>query len=83
VKIVYSKDVAKKQYPDKSFEELKEIIWNEIKEINKQFPTYKYIKNLMLTDEPLIKTTSLKVKRQEEMKKILLGTPSKSISSKA
>lgn len=71
VKIVYNKDVAKKEYPDKSFEELKEIIWQEIKEINKQFPTYKYIKNLILTDEELIKTTTKKVKRQEEMKRIL------------
>ena len=31
----------------------------------------KYIKNLILTDEELIKTTTKKVKRQEEMKKIL------------
>lgn len=71
IKIVYNKDVVKKEYPEKSVDELKEMIWQEIKEINKQFPTYKYIKNMILTDEELIKTTTKKVKRQEEMKKIL------------
>ena len=33
-------------------------------------PTYKYIKGMILTDEPLIKTTTNKVKRFEELKKI-------------
>jgi hypothetical protein len=31
---------------------------------------YKYLKELMVTDEELIKTTTLKIKRHEEMKKI-------------
>lgn len=70
-KVVYNKDVANKEFPGKTFEEIKEIIWNEIKEINKTFPTYKYIKNLILTDEELIKTTTKKVRREEEIKKIL------------
>ena len=71
VKIVYDKDVAKEKYPNASEEELKKIIWEQIKEINKTFPPYKYIKNMILTDEELIKTTTHKVKRQEEIKKIL------------
>ena len=71
VKVVYNKEVAKEKYPNSNEEELKKIIWEQIKEINKTFPPYKYIKNLILTDEELIKTTTKKVKRQEEMKKIL------------
>ncbi len=71
VKIVYNKDAMEKECPGKSFEEIKEDFWEKIKEINKSFPTYKYIKNMILTDEELIKTTTKKVKRQEEMKKIL------------
>ena len=71
VKVVYNKDAAKEKYPDAKEEELKKIVWEQIKEINKSFPPYKYIKNLILTDEELIKTTTKKVKRQEEMKKIL------------
>ena len=34
-------------------------------------PTYKYIKEMVLTEEELIKTTTLKIKRFEEIKKVL------------
>ena len=71
VKVVYNKEIAKEKYPDATEEDLRKIIWEQIKEINKTFPPYKYIKNMILTDEELIKTTTKKVKRNEEMKKIL------------
>jgi len=31
-------------------------------------PAYKYIRDIIVTDIPLIKTTTQKIKRQEEMK---------------
>ena len=34
-------------------------------------PNYKHIKKIVITDEPMIKTTTQKIKRHEEMKKIL------------
>lgn len=71
VKVVYDKEVAKQKYAGKSEEELYKIVWNEIKELNKSFPRYKHIQGLILSGEELIKTTTKKVKRQEEMKKIL------------
>lgn len=71
VKIVYSKEVAKEKYSGMEKEELYEVIWKQIKELNTTFPRYKHIQKLILTDEELIKTTTKKVKRQEEMKKIL------------
>lgn len=71
VKIVYNKEVAESKYPGKSEEELHKILWEQIKEINKSFPRYKYIQHMILTDKELIKTTTKKVKRQEEMKLIL------------
>ena len=71
VKVVYDTEIAKKDYPEKTKEELHEIIWNEIKHINKTLPRYKYIKHMILTDEELIKTTTNKIKRNEELKKIL------------
>lgn len=71
VKIVYNKDVAESKYAGKSEEELHKIIWEQIKEINKSFPRYKYIQHMILTDKELIKTTTKKVKRNEEMKLIL------------
>ena len=71
VKIVYNKDIAKEKYGDKSMDELKKIIWDEIKELNTSFPRYKHIQNMILTDEELIKTTTKKIKRHEEIAKIL------------
>ncbi len=71
VKIVYNKEIVKEKYGDKTKEELYEIIWEQIKELNKSFPRYKHIQYLLVSEEELIKTTTKKVKRQEEMKKIL------------
>ena len=71
VKVVYNKEVAKEKYPNANQDELYKVIWEQIKEINKTFPKYKHIQNMILTDEELIKTTTKKVKRFEEMKKIL------------
>ena len=73
VKIVYNKEAVEEKYPGKTFDELYKIIWEQIKELNTTFPKYKHIQKLILTDEELIKTTTKKVKRQEEMKKILNG----------
>ncbi len=70
VKVVYDKEYVQKEYPNITKEELQDKIWQKIKEINKTFPPYKYIKNMILTDEELIKTTTKKVKRNEELKKL-------------
>lgn len=71
-KIVYNKDDVKEKHPDMNEEQLREYYWSKIKSVvNKKVPTYKYIKNIIITDEPLIKTTTNKVKRFEEMKKIM------------
>jgi len=71
VKIVYNKEAVQEKYSDITEEDLRKLIWEQIKEINKTFPPYKYIKNMILTKEELIKTTTKKIKRQEEIKKIL------------
>ena len=71
VKVVYNKDKAKEKYGNISEEELYKKIWNQIKEVNKTLPPYKYIKHMILTDKPLIKTTTQKIKRKEEIKTVL------------
>ena len=69
-KIVYNKEYVEEIYGKISKEELEEKIWQDIKKINKTMPPYKYIREIIVTDEPMIKTTTQKVKRFEEIKKI-------------
>ena len=72
VKVVYNKDEVKQKYGDISFDEIRNIIWDRIKnEVNTTVPRYKHIMNMILTDKELIKTTTKKVKRNEELKEIL------------
>lgn len=72
VKVVYNKDEVIQKYGDISFDEIRDIIWDRIKnEVNTTVPRYKHIMNMILTDKELIKTTTKKVKRNEELKEIL------------
>ena len=70
VKIQYNEEFVKENYPNISKKEIEAIIWKQIKEINKTLPTYKYIKNLIVTEDEFIKTTTAKIKRHEEIKKM-------------
>ena len=70
-KIVYDVDVVKEYYKVKNEEELKEAIWQEVKKANKSMPAYKYVREIIITDKDLIKTTTQKVKRFEEIKTVL------------
>lgn len=69
-KIIYNKDAIIKELGEKTNEEYKKIIWEEIKKINRELPTYKHIKEILITDEPLDKTTTHKVKRYQEINKL-------------
>lgn len=69
-KIVYNKENIVDNFGEKSKEEYEKLIWEDVKNINKDLPTYKHIKEIIITDEPLEKTTTQKVKRYVEMKKI-------------
>ena len=71
VEIQYNKDYVQKHMNNISYDELHDIVWNDIKKINTSLPTYKYIKKLFLTDEEMIKTTTAKIKRFKEIEKIL------------
>ena len=71
IKVVYNKDKVKEKYGDISKDDLYKKIWAQIKEVNKTLPPYKYIKHMILTDKPLIKTTTQKIKRKEEIKTVL------------
>lgn len=70
-KIVYNEDYVKKFLDNMSEEDLNQKVWNDIKEINLKVPQYKHIKKFILTKEPMIKTTTAKIKRFEEIKQII------------
>lgn len=65
-KIVYDEEFFK----GKTKTEIHDEIWEQVKEINKIQPTYKYLKKIYISKNPLIKTTTLKIKRYEELEKI-------------
>ena len=69
-KIVYEPEKMQELFPDKKEEEYPEIVWKDIKKINEELPIFKHIKDITLTTEPLIKTTTQKVKRYQEMQKV-------------
>lgn len=70
VKIVYDKELIKELYNIEGEEEIREFLWKKVKEVNKLMPKYKYVREMIITEEELIKTTTLKIKRHEEIKKI-------------
>ena len=70
-KLVYDPEIVKEEYGTTDEKELKDILWKEVKKVNKEMPAYKYIRDISVTDKELIKTTTQKTKRAEEIKTVL------------
>lgn len=70
-KIVYDKEHIKEYLGEKTEQEYKQIIWEEIKKINQTLPIFKHIKSITITTQGLKKTTTQKVKRYEELKELI------------
>ena len=62
----YLKDTFGDDIP--SDEEMHKLIWAEIKEVNKKLSGFKWIKDLEIKKEDFVKTTTMKIKRYEELK---------------
>ena len=70
VKVVYDKDIVKETYKVETEEEIYNALASKIKEINSHMPNYKAIRGMIITEEPLIKTTTNKIKRQANLDEI-------------
>lgn len=70
VKIVYDETLIKEHFEGKSESEYEQLVWEDIKEINQSLSQFKRLKELILTTEPLEKTTTQKIKRFKEIEKI-------------
>jgi len=69
-KIVYDPEEMERVFPGKDKSEYQDLIFDAIKEINKDLSTFKHVKKIEITDEPMEKTTTQKIKRYIEKKKI-------------
>ena len=68
-KIKIDKKELQDTFKELEYNQILNKIWNDIKEINTTFPKYKYIKDVLITEEEFIKTTTLKIKRFKEIEK--------------
>jgi len=69
-KVIPNKDKIEEKYgKDLSEEKVHDIIWEEIKKVNKKLTSYKAIKNLEIKHDEFEKTTTMKIKRYAELKK--------------
>lgn len=71
IKIVYDESLIKDQFGDKTQKEYEKLVWEDVKVINQSLSQFKRIKELILTTEPLEKTTTQKIKRFKEIEKII------------
>ena len=67
VKIVFNREIIKDVYKVETDEGIHDVLASKIKEINKTMPKYKAIRGIILTEETLIKTTTNKIKRQDNL----------------
>lgn len=70
VKIIFDREVMKEAYKVETDEEIYKVLADKIKEINQIMPKYKAIRGILISEEPLIKTTTSKIKRQANLEVI-------------
>ena len=58
-----------KKETNMSKDEIYQIIWEKIKEVNKKLTTYKAVKHLELKEGEFEKTSTMKIKRYKELQK--------------
>ena len=70
-RVTLNEEYIKEKYKDArpTDEEIYDLIWNEIKKINRNLVQYKAVKKLEIKNEDFVKTTTMKIKRFEEVKK--------------
>lgn len=68
--IVYDKEIMKEAYKANTKEEIYNALKMQIKELNKDMPKYKAIREIYITEEEIEKTTTGKIKRYAQMNKL-------------
>ena len=69
-KVIPDYEELEKNYgKDLTDEQIHDIIWNKVKEVNRKLTSYKAIKRLEIKKDEFVKTTTMKIKRYVEIKK--------------
>ena len=69
-KIVCDKSVVKEMYNVETDEGIQNVFNQKIRELNENLPKYKAIRGVIISEKPLIKTTTNKIKRQDNLDEI-------------
>ncbi len=67
VKIVYDKEIVKEAYKVETEDEIYKVLSDKIKGINRLIPKYKAIRGILISEAPLIRTTTNKIKRKANL----------------
>ena len=70
VKIIFDKEIMKEAYKVENEEDIYKVLAEKIKEVNSVMPKYKAIRGILVSEEPLVKTTTGKIKRQANLELI-------------
>ena len=71
VKMIPDRHEIEEKYGNIGEEKIEKILEDILEAVNETLPPYKNIKRLIVSKEPFITTTTLKIKRQEELKRTL------------
>ncbi len=67
--LILNKEYIENKLSGKTTEEIKQIVWDEVKKINQNMVIYKHITEINIREKEFEKTTTLKIKRYMELKK--------------
>ncbi len=62
-------EIEQRHGKDLTDDQIKDIIWNQIKNVNHELTSYKAIKKLEIKKDEFVKTTTMKIKRYVEINK--------------
>ena len=68
-RVIPDKEKIEELHGNISDEEVKKIIWEQIKQVNKKLTSYKAVKSLELKEGEFEKTSTMKIKRYKELQK--------------
>ncbi len=72
VKIIFDREIMKEAYKVEKDDEIYKVLSDKIKEVNRIMPKYKGIRGIIVSETPLIKTTTNKIKRQANLENLYI-----------